>query len=359
MAVKKHFFPGGNTYKGFFPYFNYIISQEDANRIICIKGGPGTGKSSLMKKIGEHYFSKGYDITYYHCSSDNESLDSVVIPELKVCLLDGTAPHIVDPITPGAVDEILNMGKLWDSNKIVKHKFDIINTNAEIKRKYSRAFNYFKAAKSIYDDWRSFNSSALNESSLSLTINELKKQVFQKFTGEHFEEKHAFLTAFTPNGIITYVDNYVDNFKNVIVLNSNAFSFTNRILSELYNEAKLQNFYVEVFHNPLIPEELEHVCIPELSTAIVTSNEINNIKLKGNNIDLYTMLDKDFLTNNQEEIDYDKKLFFNILDKGLKTLSETKKLHDKLETFYVGNMDFDRVDEIFNDLINKFSEYEK
>ncbi len=33
----KHVFPGGNTPKGFFSYYDYILSQEDATRIICIK----------------------------------------------------------------------------------------------------------------------------------------------------------------------------------------------------------------------------------------------------------------------------------------------------------------------------------
>ena len=43
-------FPGGNTANGFYSFFDYIIPQ-DVNRIFCLKGGPGVGKSSFMKKI--------------------------------------------------------------------------------------------------------------------------------------------------------------------------------------------------------------------------------------------------------------------------------------------------------------------
>ncbi|MCX8131897.1 MAG: ATPase [Clostridia bacterium] len=91
----KHAFPGGNTSQGFFSYYNYILSQEEANRIIVIKGGPGVGKSSFMKKIAEEMLCRGYDVEFMHCSSDNNSLDGVVIPAIKVALLDGTAPHVV------------------------------------------------------------------------------------------------------------------------------------------------------------------------------------------------------------------------------------------------------------------------
>lgn len=104
-------FPGGNTYKGFYSYYDYILKQEDAKKIMVLKGGPGVGKSSFMKKLGAAIVKKGYDIEYHHCSSDNNSIDGLVIPDIGVALMDGTAPHVVDPKNPGAVDEITHL--LW------------------------------------------------------------------------------------------------------------------------------------------------------------------------------------------------------------------------------------------------------
>lgn len=94
MAGKiKRVFPGGNTSKGFFSYYDFII-EKDANRIFVIKGGPGVGKSSMMKKVAKELLEKGYDVEYHHCSSDNNSIDGIVIPKLKVAMIDGTAPHV-------------------------------------------------------------------------------------------------------------------------------------------------------------------------------------------------------------------------------------------------------------------------
>ena len=121
MLIKgsiKHVFAGGNTPKGFFSYYHYILSQEDANRIFCIKGGPGVGKSTLMRNIAMFMVDKGYDVELMHCSSDNNSLDGLVIKDINIALVDGTAPHIVDPKNPGAVDEIINLGDYWDEGNL-------------------------------------------------------------------------------------------------------------------------------------------------------------------------------------------------------------------------------------------------
>ncbi|NPV30394.1 MAG: ATPase [Firmicutes bacterium] len=90
-------FPGGNTCLGFYSFYDNII-EEDAARIFVIKGGPGVGKSTFMQRIGEEMQERGYDIEFHWCSSDNESLDAVVIPALRVALIDGTAPHVAVPV---------------------------------------------------------------------------------------------------------------------------------------------------------------------------------------------------------------------------------------------------------------------
>ena len=94
-SKERHLFPGGNTSKGFYSFYRYVLPQDDAKRILCIKGGPGTGKSQLMKKVATHFNKKGYTIEYHHCSSDPNSLDGILVKELNIALLDGTSPHIV------------------------------------------------------------------------------------------------------------------------------------------------------------------------------------------------------------------------------------------------------------------------
>lgn len=352
-------FPGGNTSKGFYSFYRYILGQDEARRIICIKGGPGTGKSSLMKKIAAYFNEKGYDIEFHHCSSDNNSLDGVVIKGVNVAILDGTAPHVVDPINPGAVDEILNMGECWDEEGFKKFRRNIIDINKEVGKTFRRAYRFIAAAKAVHDDWSNYNSEALNNGKLNRLMEDLKEKIFTAPVTGNASERHLFATAFTPNGIITFVDTILEGYENVYVLNGGPGTGKTNVLEYISKEALKRGLSVQLFHDPLIPERLEHIFIPEISTALVTSNEINQKKYEGNQIYMDNLLNSYVLTKNKEEIKLDTELFYELLGKGLKLIASAKALHDQMETYYVPNMNFDKINEVTKKVIEKIEGYEK
>ncbi|WP_127836697.1 PRK06851 family protein [Clostridium prolinivorans] len=353
------YFAGGNTSQGFYSFYRYILSQEEARRIICIKGGPGTGKSSLMKKLAAYFNEKGYDIELHHCSSDNNSLDGVVVKGLNVAILDGTSPHVVDPINPGAVDEILNMGQYWNEEGFKKYRNNIIEINKEIGKKFKRAYRFIAAAKSVHDDWTAFNNEALNIVKLNKLTDELKDKIFTDSKDGYGFDRHLFITAFTPNGIVTYIDTILEYYKNIYVLNGGPGTGKTKVLDFISKEALKRGYDVQFLHDPLIPERIEHIFIPDLSTAVVTSNEINNKKLEGHQIYMDNYLNSTVLINNKNEIKEVSDTFYELLNKGLKIISSAKVLHDEMEKYYIPNMDFDKLNKLTDEMINKFLSYEK
>ena len=52
-------FTAANTEKGFCSYFDELIHDEKLKRVYLIKGGPGCGKSTLMKKIADKFENGG------------------------------------------------------------------------------------------------------------------------------------------------------------------------------------------------------------------------------------------------------------------------------------------------------------
>ena len=90
---KVHYFLGANAPDGFYSLYPELIDLERARAVYILKGGPGCGKSSLMRRVAQAMEEKGASVEYIACSGDPDSLDAVVFPALNTAIVDGTAPH--------------------------------------------------------------------------------------------------------------------------------------------------------------------------------------------------------------------------------------------------------------------------
>ena len=92
-SPKVQYFLGANSPSGFYSLYHELLPTEQADGIYIIKGGPGCGKSTLMRRVAALAEEAGEPVEYILCSGDPASLDAVVLPEKRVALVDGTAPH--------------------------------------------------------------------------------------------------------------------------------------------------------------------------------------------------------------------------------------------------------------------------
>lgn len=172
----KNYFAGGNTARGF--HNLYDSNLQGLNRIFILKGGPGTGKSSLMKNIAKEWLEKGYDIELLHCSSDNNSIDGVLIPALKVGIVDGTAPHVIEPKAPGAVEEYINLGEAWDAKALAARKKAIEKLSKQIGESFEQAYATFKQALEVHDDWEKIYINSMDFQKADQLTNKLIESFF-------------------------------------------------------------------------------------------------------------------------------------------------------------------------------------
>ncbi|AGC68518.1 ATPase [Thermoclostridium stercorarium subsp. stercorarium DSM 8532] len=354
----RRMFAGGNTPRGFFSYFDNILPQNRAKRIFILKGGPGTGKSTFMKDIGEALCSEGYDIEYFHCSSDPSSLDGIVIPEKGIGIIDGTAPHIVDPKNPGAVDEIVNLGMFWDGDRLARNRERILKTNAEISSLFQRAYRYLQAAYSLYRDNEVIFSRAMDHGKANVAISEITDKIFNG-TGvseKQGEQRHLFASAVTPDGLVNYLSTLVTT-KEIIVLEGKPGTGTERLLERVRATAAERGFYTESFYCALNPEKLEHLIIPELDVSITTSNEAHHADVKATlKIDFNRFLDASVVQKYGEEIKFNQDGFEMLLNRAIATIKQAREKHDDLEKFYIPSMRFEEIrkcrDEILERILN-------
>ncbi|MBO5556747.1 MAG: hypothetical protein J5927_06140 [Oscillospiraceae bacterium] len=107
--MTQRFFLGANSQEGFASLYDGFPG-EPGSFLHVIKGGPGTGKSSFMRKLGAEAEARGLDVQYVLCSGDPDSLDGVYIPALHAAWVDGTAPHVREPACFGAEGDYISLG---------------------------------------------------------------------------------------------------------------------------------------------------------------------------------------------------------------------------------------------------------
>ena len=148
------YFLGANSPRGFYSLYSELLPPETANAIYIIKGGPGCGKSTLMRQVGAQAAQAGETVEYILCSGDPGSLDGVVLPRLKVALVDGTAPHVIEPKYPGMVEQYVNLGVCYDRVGLQEVREELQNCMVGYKEHSQRAYRCLGAAAEIREDVR-------------------------------------------------------------------------------------------------------------------------------------------------------------------------------------------------------------
>ncbi len=355
----KHVFPGGNTSKGFYSFYDYII-PADTTRIFIIKGGPGVGKSTFMNKIGEAMLERGYEIEFHHCSSDNGSLDGVVIPAIGVALIDGTAPHIVDPKNPGCVDEIIHLGDYWDEEGMRSNKKDIIEANREVGRLFNRAYRFLKASQVVYDDWERANQEAMDYGKANkITANLINKVFGCEVSITMGEERHLFASAITPDGMKNYLNTIVGPCKKRYIIEGRPGTGKSTLLKKVATAAVERGYKVEMYHCALNPEKIEHVVVPDLSIAFTKSIEphVCSPQSGDEKIDMDHCLNPEIVEKYEKLVEENEKIFNQLFDHAVKFISKAKKTHDLMEDYYIPNMDFEAISRLWERTLDRIIGY--
>ena len=142
------YFLGANSREGFVSLYRFFPGAEDAFLHI-VKGGPGTGKSSFMRRIGAEAEARGLDVHYVLCSGDPASLDGVYIPELKLAWTDGTAPHTAEPRCFGVDSDYVNLGSFCRTPFDAEDRARLETLNGRYKRLYAEAYRALAEVQTV------------------------------------------------------------------------------------------------------------------------------------------------------------------------------------------------------------------
>lgn len=350
--MSEKYFLGCFSPEGFKGYLGEEIKNSDYKTVI-LKGGAGCGKSSFMKKVSAYFRDKD-EVVEFYCSSDPDSLDGVLLKKRKRIITDGTAPHVFEPVFPGVKEKILNLGDCWEEKKLCVSSDKIIDITKEHKKHMERTKRYVKALSSVFQDTCSIAEESILKAKLEGFVSRLIKKLAVKKSDIKSTASVRQLSALTPYGYKTLTDGLSDY--EIYLINDSYYSSADCILKSLTEHFTSRG--KKVYISPLCLFDstvYEHIIIPELKLAFLSSNPLTSLKLDNVKvINAHRFYDKQHISLRKARLKLNKKACCDLTLEASRSMKTALKIHNELEKYYIYAMDFDKVGRLCQKTIDDF-----
>ena len=332
------YFLGANAYSGFYSlYGGFCAGEGDYLRVI--KGGPGTGKSALMRRIGAAGERAGHDVESLVCSGDPDSLDGVYIPALGVGYADGTAPHVLDPALFGVTGSYLDVGECCARVSDASARREIAELTRAYREHYAAAYSYLAAARGAL---------------LMEADREAARRRAQAAAGRELspagadggERRERFRRAITCRGEVCCADTLEALCPRVYALES-GLGLAGVFLSELAALAQQRGYGHILCRDPLDPERPDALLIPARGAAYVAVSPDQEPPLKpARRLHLDSARLRAVPKETRRALDAERRAAASLRRCGVEALASAKRLHDELEAVYRPYVSFPALDEL-------------
>lgn len=334
----KKYFAAANGYYGFRSYFGTVFDRKEFDRVYILKGGPGTGKSTIMKRILSTFEENGFDCEIILCSSDPSSLDGVIIKtnETKVAILDGTAPHEEDTRYPGAIDEIINLGEAWNEKTLINRRDEIVNLNEKKKQHNRLAACYLEIAGHAFYKKLDLVRSAYTGSDKSKTHDVIVDKA-KKTSGR---KSNLLLSGFSKLGYLRLES----NIKDTVSINGkhgSEYIFLEHVIRYL-EDNNIDHIYIP---SPFADDICEGVYFEFSNTLILSSTESEDV------VNTSLFLDEAVIQRNESVIFSLEETEKEMLRLAKEELEKASNTHFEIERIYGKAVDFEMIDKITEALI--------
>ena len=345
MENREHggvYFAAMNTADGFKSFFPEIFGS--LSRLFIIKGGPGTGKSRLMREFSARAKEKGYASEEFLCSSDPTSLDGVIVPELSIGMIDGTAPHTYDPSIPGAKENLVDLGQFWDSGALKESVSEIGEINQSKSRLYGSVYSYMNAVRGYDKTISEMVGQALDPEKLDTAV---KRAAYTVGNGRGAEHKLRIRSSVSADGFITlstYAEKATKRYSVLDVCGSAGI-----FLEKLLKETDIRGTRAMVSYSPFYPKKPDAVYYPEKDIVFYIGSESD---YEEKTINMRRFINDKALRPYKPRIRAINRLRSSALKELETDYSSVRRLHAEVEKIYSQTMDFEAKERFSRDFIS-------
>ena len=351
-----HFFLGANSGRGFQNLFDRFCAPEDHYDLLVLKGGPGVGKSTMMRRIGAAMEEKGEQVEYLYCSGDPGSLDGVHVPRIGAAIVDGTAPHVIEPKYPAAADRYVNLGEFYDIDAAKASREDIVRFTRAGSAAYQRAYRALGAARQMEDSAGALAAEGLDTEKLRRrTDGIIAREIRGKGSGR--PDAYRFLGSLTCRGPVWRFDTVAALCPRVYQL-QDPYGLAWPMLERIHAAAGGRGFQAVICPDPEHPDRIQHLLLPELGLAFVTSRE--GMAYSGpvyRRVRLDAMVPPAHYKRYKARLRFTRRVAQALREEGLDALRDAKAAHDALEAVYKPHVDFAGVDGLVEEELRRIESY--
>ncbi len=348
-AGARGYFASANGKDGFFSLYGEIYNEKKLKNLYILKGGPGTGKSTLLDKIANKASSLKLTGEVFLCSSDSSSLDGVVIDELGVAVIDGTAPHAQEPLYPGVCGEIVNLGENWNSALLKDMRGEIESLFIEKSAAYSRAYRYLSGVGIADDDITIGIRGAVDTDKMNASVERMLNKFVKRCSADGCLQRR-FITANATAGAVA-VDT-LDRMAVRTVTVNYSYGVGRMYMDAVKNEGVRRGLSMTVAPNAISPEHTDAVFFHD-SALLVILTDGDRYELGDVCVNSKRFVNNEALSSVRMKLRFSEKAKMLLHQEALRSLSEAGSIHSKIETLYKSAMDFDSVTETGEKLIKK------
>jgi hypothetical protein len=266
----RHYFVTGNTAQGF---VNKLSSNlQGIKTLFIIRGRPGTGKARIMPFIAGECERADLPAEFLHCPSAPESYDGIVIPQLRLAVVDGTDLHYTALITPVPDVQYIDATSDPDDELLSLSDDRLADILQKIGSCHEKAFKHFSDALCVHDEWEKIYISNMDFKKADL----LTAYVTELLLGSRRMNKtpvskERFFGAGTPAGAMDYIENLTADTSSRYLLKGRPGTGKSTLLRKLAAASGDRGLDTEVYSCAFDSNSLDMILWPELDLCLFDS----------------------------------------------------------------------------------------
>lgn len=249
------------------------------------------------------------------------------------------------------------MGDCYDKEALWPLRREIMDCMSGYKGCYQRAYRCLGAAAEIMEDQRSaLLTDALSHKLAKRARGILSREIPKGRRERSGQVKQRFLGAVTHRGPVCLYDTALVQCSRIYALSDNC-SLAHELLIHLLTGITASGYDVVACPDPMAPERLAHLLIPELDLAFLTMDSASRRIAPYRRIRLDTAADGEILRRSRPRLRFARKVSAALAEEAVSSLAQAKAMHDDLEAIYNPHVDFDLVDKMARDVWDEIQSF--